>query len=193
MLLKQIRYFITVADCNSFTEAAEQCYISQSAISQQIQALEKEFGVELKKETIKIGQDDELQLRIGYLPHYNSQELHQSIADFTQMYPEVDIHIVGGTHEELYGMLRSSEIDIALSDQRRAFSEEYINYHLLYVKCYAEISSRNKLSSMEKLSVRELRKTPCILIASKEQQEKERTNYYIEEFAENLHKQVSIG
>lgn len=296
MLLKQIRYFITVADCNSFTEAAEQCYISQSAISQQIQALEKELGVELihrenrhfhltpageyfychgqdilryaeelKKETIKIGQDDELQLRIGYLPHYNSQELHQSIADFTQMYPEVDIHIVGGTHEELYGMLRSGEIDIALSDQRRAFSEEYINYHLLYVKCYAEISSRNKLSSMEKLSVRELRKTPCILIASKEQQEKEqdyyqntlgfegnflfaenldegrlmvaggrgflpiesvgllppplpnvrrlplyrgekqlernycvfwkkeRTNYYIEEFAENLHKQVSIG
>ena len=47
MLFRQMRYFITIADCNSFTEAAEQCFISQSAISQQIQALEKELGVEL--------------------------------------------------------------------------------------------------------------------------------------------------
>ena len=47
MLLRQMKYFTTIVDCNSFTEAAEQCYISHSAISQQIQALEKELGVEL--------------------------------------------------------------------------------------------------------------------------------------------------
>ena len=41
MLLKQMKYFITVVDCHSFTEAAEQCYISQSAIHQQIKSLEK--------------------------------------------------------------------------------------------------------------------------------------------------------
>ena len=47
MLLRQMRYFAAVVDCGSFTEAAEQCYISQSAISQQIQSLEKELGIEL--------------------------------------------------------------------------------------------------------------------------------------------------
>ena len=47
MLLRQMEYFVAVIDCNSFTEAAEQCYISQSAISQQIQSLERELGVEL--------------------------------------------------------------------------------------------------------------------------------------------------
>lgn len=47
MLLRQIKYFVTVIDCNSFTEAAERLFISQSAISQQIQALEKELGVQL--------------------------------------------------------------------------------------------------------------------------------------------------
>lgn len=26
MLLKQMKYFISVVECNSFTEAAEQCY-----------------------------------------------------------------------------------------------------------------------------------------------------------------------
>ncbi len=46
-MLKQIRYFQTVVECKSFTEAAEKCYISQSAISQQIQALENTLGVEL--------------------------------------------------------------------------------------------------------------------------------------------------
>ncbi len=47
MLLKQLKYYITVVDCHSFTKAADICYISQSAISQQIKALEKELGVAL--------------------------------------------------------------------------------------------------------------------------------------------------
>lgn len=46
-MIKQIKYFQAVVRCNSFTEAAEECFISQSAISQQIQALENELGVKL--------------------------------------------------------------------------------------------------------------------------------------------------
>lgn len=46
-MIKQIRYFQTVIRHNSFTKAAEECFISQSAISQQIQALEQELGVKL--------------------------------------------------------------------------------------------------------------------------------------------------
>lgn len=40
MLLRQMQYFVSVVECNSFTEAAERCFVSQSAISQQIKALE---------------------------------------------------------------------------------------------------------------------------------------------------------
>lgn len=47
MLLRQIQYFMAVVDCGSFTDAAERCYISQSAVSQQVQALEKELGASL--------------------------------------------------------------------------------------------------------------------------------------------------
>lgn len=46
-MLNQVRYFQAVVRCNSFTEAAEECHISQSAISQQIRALEQELGFEL--------------------------------------------------------------------------------------------------------------------------------------------------
>ena len=49
MLLRQMKYFLAVADCKSFSEAAEQCYISQSAISQQMKVLEDELGAELIK------------------------------------------------------------------------------------------------------------------------------------------------
>ena len=199
-----MKYFTAVVECGSFTEAAEQCYISQSAISQQIRALEKELGVELihrenrkftltpageyfysrskglleeaddiRRETVRIGQDDELQLRIGYLRCYSGQELHQAVAEFSRLYPEVSISIVNGTHEELYDLLRFGGVDLILSDQRRAFSSQYENYQLLQCGCYAELSVSSDLSSQESVELDSLKRIPCILISSREQQNTE--------------------
>ena len=47
MLLKQLKYFISIVEKGNFTEAVEENYISQSAISQQIQSLENELGYKL--------------------------------------------------------------------------------------------------------------------------------------------------
>ena len=44
---RQMRYFIAVVETNSFFKAGEICHISQSAISQQIKALENELQVQL--------------------------------------------------------------------------------------------------------------------------------------------------
>lgn len=224
MLLRQMKYFTCVVDCNSFTEAAEQCYISQSAISQQIRALEKELGVQLIvrhnrsfsltpageyfyrqcrltleeidhvcRETVRIGQADASRLRIGYLKNYSGQELHQVIATFSGRYPEISIDIMAGTHEELYDLLRFGGVDLVLTDQRRAFSDEYENFILKECDCFAEISGNNPLGSKERLSLEELKRTPCILITPPEQRENEQ-NYYRDTlgfagnflFAENL-------
>lgn len=46
-MIKQMKYFQAVVRLQSFTKAAEECFISQSAISQQLQALEKDLGVKL--------------------------------------------------------------------------------------------------------------------------------------------------
>lgn len=46
-MLRQLRYFIAVVETGSFSEAGEQLHISQSAVSQQIKALEDEVGVPL--------------------------------------------------------------------------------------------------------------------------------------------------
>ena len=46
-MTNHLNYFYAVVRCGSFTEAASETYISQSAISQHIQALERELGVTL--------------------------------------------------------------------------------------------------------------------------------------------------
>ena len=208
MLFRQMKYFISVVECNSFTEAAEQCYISQSAISQQIRSLEKELGVELihrenrsftltpagkyfyeqskgilnevediRRETFRIGKDKEMELKIGYLRCYSGQELHQAVAEFSRLYPEVSIHIVNGTHEELYDLLRFGGADLVLTDQRRAFSDKYANFQLLKCGCYAELSVRSPLAKQESVTMEELKRQACILISSREQQNIEEDYY----------------
>ena len=55
MNLKSLEYFIKVVDTNSFTKAAEESFISQSAISQQIKSLEDELGFSLLNRSKKEG------------------------------------------------------------------------------------------------------------------------------------------
>ena len=47
MLFRQMKYFMAVVDAKSFTEASYALEISQSAVSQQIKALEEDLGVPL--------------------------------------------------------------------------------------------------------------------------------------------------
>ncbi len=223
-MIKQIKYFQAVVRCKSFTEAAEECFISQSAISQQIQALEHELGVKLINrenrkfsltpagehfyrkslvliadfermcnETVRIANKDRAELRIGYLKCYSGQEFRMAVAEFSEKHPDVSVQIINGNHEDLYTALRSGGVDLILSDQRRAFSDEYVNFILTTSKCYIEIATWNPIASLKCVETEELKNIPCILVASPGQQDTEQT-YYSEvvgiqgdfQFAENL-------
>lgn len=47
MQLQQIRYILAIAEAGNISKAAEQMYVSQSALSQQLSKVEKELGVPL--------------------------------------------------------------------------------------------------------------------------------------------------
>ena len=208
-MLKSIRYFQSVVKNNSFTEAAEECHISQSAISQQIRALEEELGVQLllrknrsfelteagaffyKKsliliadydrmvqDTVRASRADSAELRIGYLKSYGSLQIQNAVSQFSLKYPDIKVEIVGGNHEDLYDLLRTNRIDLVLNDQRRAFSDAYVNCSLAYRRTYAEIAARNPMARLETITPSELKNTPCILVASKGQQKTEQEYYH---------------
>lgn len=208
MLLKQIEYYLAVVETGSFSEAAEKCFISQSAVSQQIKALERELGVTLLKrhnrsfsmtpagelfyrkctvlkndldsiirDTMRIGKGSTMTLSIGYLRCYGGYEFQNAVAAFSEQHPDADIKVITGDHEELYEALRDGKLDIVLNDQRRAFSQDYVNNDLIDCKCYIEISSRHPLSKLPSVDIEDLKNTPCILVTGKEQQKNEETFY----------------
>jgi DNA-binding transcriptional LysR family regulator len=45
MDFRKLEYFIAAVECGSFTKAAQQCFISQTAMSQQIAAMEQELDL----------------------------------------------------------------------------------------------------------------------------------------------------
>ena len=208
MELRQIHYFIEVVDQGSFTQAAEACFISQSAISQQVKALEEELGLPLLlrqgrsfsltpagdyfyrkakvwlEELEQIAKDTQRRagwgdrvLRVGFPGNYAGRELYQAMADFAQQCPQTMVQVTLGTHEELYDLLRFEGADLVVNDQRRAFSEAYINRPLAHRPTLAEVCARGGLAGRESLSLEEARSVPCILVTSPGQEEHER-NYY---------------
>ena len=207
-MLKQLKYFQSVVRRKSFSEAAEENFISQSAISQQIQALERELGFPLlerknrgftltpageyfyqksliltadyeriRNEAARIAKGDRASLKIGYLRCYTGGEFHQALERFSEKRPDVEVSVTYGNHEELYAMLRSGEADLVLNDQRRAFSDEYVNLLLTTRESYVEVSARGPLAGLSQITPEELKNTPCVLVASPAQRETEQEYY----------------
>ncbi len=144
MDLRQLRYFSAVATLGSFSRAAEQLHVAQSAISRQIQGLEEEVGVDLLSRKPKLqpteagllllerasailGQvralrDDVREyakvpkgvLRVGMVPFSAQPFMPRAIANFGRDYPGVRVQIQTAMSGVLIGWLRDDVIDIAV-------------------------------------------------------------------------------
>ncbi len=208
MLLRQIEYLQAVIENGNFYQAAEQCHVSQSAISQQIKKLEEELGVKLLdrhnrtfsltpagehfyrkslvitgdigqmiRETRRIADNDHALLKIGYYKGYHGNELSEAISLFSEKYPTVDVQITVGSHEELYHAMENGTVDLALNDQRRAFSDAYNNIILTESRLYIELSAKNPLSKLPSLEIADLKNTPCVLVINQSGQREEQEYY----------------
>lgn len=206
-MFQQMQYFIAIVKNHSFTQAAVDCHISQSAISQQMKELENRLGITLIKRkgrsfevteagqyfyihsqdiladvdqlvenTIKIEKNDEAELRVGYLRSFGTTEFLQTVSEFTQEFPKVKIKISSGTHEDLYELLRTGQIDLDLSDQRRALSNEYQNEFLTASDFMVAVNHSLPVDT-DKIEIADLVDRPCILIIDGTQQAAEEAYY----------------
>jgi DNA-binding transcriptional LysR family regulator len=208
--MHQLEYFIAVVKYKNFTKAANECHISQPAISQQIKELENALGVKLLnrkgrgftvtqaglylyqhgqdllqtyqkliQHTQELGQAASQQyvLNLGYLRDFGTREFLQAVTDFSKAYPQVKVKIHSGSHEDLFHLIESDQVDLNFSDLRRAPSDRYVNDHLAQSRFEAVMSKQLLPDKQERINVHELAEIPCILIVGNSQQNSE-IEYY---------------
>lgn len=202
MQLNQMRYFVAVVESGGFRAAAERLFVSQSAVSQQIRALERELGVRLidrdhgRFEPTRAGERfhmrartildeiDELAgetrrigaatggwstLSVWYLSGYAGLDVANAVAGFSEMYPKISIDAHAATHEQMRDALINGTADMALMEQRRAFSDNYENRVLAEAPTMVELPASSPLASRRTIPVSELTHLPCVLVSTRDQ------------------------
>lgn len=186
MELRQIRYFVRLAECLSFSEAARSLCITQSTLSQQIKQLENEFDTllfertshsvaltEAGRELLPVARkaisaaddcrsriDDLSDMKCGTLnigvTYSFSPILTESIVTFMKMYPGIKLNVLYKPMSELMEALRRREVDFALAF-RLLQPAEGVESHILFQSYLAAIvRPTHSLASHSRLSLHDL-------------------------------------
>lgn len=186
MELRQLKYFITSADTLNFTEAARQCFITQSTLSQQIKQLETELGVQLFERIGKrvflteTGRDflpyarqtvadadygvqrikDMEELRTGRLRIGTtfglSALITDAIASFSEQYPEVHLEVMFLKQDELIEAVRERKVDFALTFEMMEKDDLLTEQPVKTYHLCAIVSDQNPLAQQATVSLRQL-------------------------------------
>jgi DNA-binding transcriptional LysR family regulator len=145
MEMQQIRYYVALAETLNFTRAAEQCNVSQPALTRAIQMLEYELGGPLIRRegrhshltelgqkmlpllrqcydsaisaktlatNIKKGEDSCLSLGIAHT--FDVALLIGPLSEVFGRFPDMQLKLRRGRADEIFEMLKSGEIELAI-------------------------------------------------------------------------------
>ncbi|CCZ61226.1 hypothetical protein [Hungatella hathewayi] len=111
----------------------------------------------IRQDTIRIARQKVQKLRGGYLKSYGGYELQHAAAAFSELFPDIELHIVNGIYEELYDALRFGEAYLVFKDHRCAFSDLYENFFGFY-GIYLHQGGQSPLSQLKSVTIEELRR-----------------------------------
>ncbi|MEM7760834.1 MAG: LysR family transcriptional regulator [Cyanobacteria bacterium P01_A01_bin.40] len=184
MNFNQLRYFVEVAETNSFTKASENLFITQPSLSVSIQKLEEYFGTKLfsrgksivltssgkyllaRSKTIldevdfvkrKLDQShvDKKILRIGILHSLPISFIAKLISNFSELYPDIMIEQMSGGMVELERWLEKKDIDLAINISKEQ-KDGYILQRLFSQNYRVAISVNHHLARKKSLSFKDL-------------------------------------
>ncbi|HEY2950948.1 MAG TPA: LysR family transcriptional regulator [Verrucomicrobiae bacterium] len=144
MELRQLRYFVAVAEESNISRAAQKIFLTQPALSRQIKALEDELGqclLERQPHSIRLTLAGEVllrearellqhsdlvleraravgrgpRLRIGYAPSLATGILSAAVEHFTQKHPNARVELFDLSTKEILAGLQSDQLDVALT------------------------------------------------------------------------------
>ncbi|MEU7557559.1 LysR family transcriptional regulator [Streptomyces eurythermus] len=142
MELRHLRTFETVARTLSVTQAARELHYAQSSVSDQIQALERELGVDLLDRSqrrvrltpqgvalseytgriLKLLEEarwavsrPDAEVAVGALETVGLHLLPAVLARYRSLYPEARVRVTQGNRGELYKAVRRGDVDVCLT------------------------------------------------------------------------------
>lgn len=200
MNLVMLEYFVVSAEERSFSGAAEKLYVSQPAITRQIQNLEKELHVTLFERTrsglvlteegktifyqAKAVLNDVNQileansntltpqkLRIGFSGNLEIHTLFHVISVMTQKHPECKLEFDNKNMGILYSRLRKGTYDIIVCPLTGLYHDESIEI-LPFIRSplVLAVSEHNPLSAKKTVSLKDLKDERFITFIRNESQ-----------------------
>lgn len=193
MEIRQLRYFVGIAETGRFSEASKQLFISQSAVSQQIKALEDELGTQLfvrNTHSVSLTESGHELLPLARKVLLSVGECHDRINDlkgmlcgelnvgltytlepyareamlmFMKQYPKVQVSYHYKNLPELLRKLRDREIDIMLSMMPTSDHSFADSVPLMYYRLAAVMRKTHPLAKKKMLTFEDLQKQGMIL------------------------------
>ncbi len=195
MELRQLKYFVRVAECLNYSEASRQLNITQSTLSQQVKQLENELGVDLlvrDSHHVRLTDLGEAFLpqarrtlsaattcldRIRDIQQLGSGELNigstysflpllkETVLQFIKQYPGVKLNICCHSMETLMKMLEEEKIDIALSYKSPDTHPEITSHIMFDNRLAVVVSDTHPLASQESVRLADLERFPFAMPA----------------------------
>lgn len=196
MDIRELKYFIQVADSASYSIAAEKLYISQPALSKVIQKLEKELGHSLfythqrqqcltedgrrfYQRALRVsGAYDNIKPAIheaetayrgkvflGYPDVAGTCYFCDLIAEFSQKYPNIDLHIKEGGAQRIMSEVDSGELDIGCAVVPVP-DEPFEIYPFVRDISTLIVSTKHPLAAKQRITLPELKGETFVLLGA---------------------------
>jgi len=193
MEIRQVQFFLSIINTGSFTEAADEYYISQSSLSKKIIALEKELQVTLfDRSKRKVSLTDagerflehafkldavykdmivELDgykrkvdtLSIAAIPVITQYGITNQIAQFRERYPHIHLSLDEIDGVNILSAIAERRFDLAITRHNFLNHDQYESHEIYKDRLLIVVSKKNQHAKRSSISLKELSKDNFIV------------------------------
>lgn len=197
MELRQLRYFVAVAEDGNISRAAKRIFLTQPALSRQIKALEDEVGqclLERQAHSIRLTPVGEallrearellqhaeqmlervriagqgLRLRVGYAPSLAAGMLSVAVENFTQRHQNTRVELFDLSTKEMLVGLESDKLDVALSVGRQRETRGLVWTPLVRAPWQLAVNRTHALAQRSRVTPAEVAREPLLVFCQRD-------------------------
>ncbi len=197
MELRQLRYFVAVAETGNISRAAQKIFLTQPALSRQIKALEEEIGqclLERRAHSVQLTPAGEImlrearemlqhadqvlervrassvggRLRIGYAPSLASGLLSSAVANFTQAHPGTRVELFDLSTGEMLAGLEANRLDVVVTVARNLDTRGLKWAPLARSPWRLAVSTSHRLAQQQRVTPGEVAREPLLAYSQRE-------------------------